>query len=130
MNELLGRWAYRDGTAWEGDVANQRVAAPYRLRRDRPRVAVLTDNGVASSGEAVVLSFKERPDTRSFGDRTCGFSTANAPYPMSDGATLNITEAVMADRTRTRYGYSIHPDEAVPADQVVARAIAWLRTGT
>jgi C-terminal processing protease CtpA/Prc len=100
------------------------------LKRVGPRVAVLTDNGVASSGEAVVLSFKGRLDTRSFGDRTCGLSTANAPYPMSDGATLNITEAVMADRHRNRYGYSIPPDETVLAEgQVVERAIAWLRTG-
>jgi hypothetical protein len=49
---------------------------------------------------------------------------------MSDGATLNITEATMADRTRTRYGYSIQPDEPVPTNQVVERAVAWLRTGT
>jgi len=123
-------WAYRDGAAWEGDVANQRVTAPYRLRRDRPRVAVLTANGIASSGEAVVISFRARPDTRSFGDRTCGLSTANAPYAMSDGATLNITEAVMADRTRTRYGYAVEPDETVPTELVVDRAVAWLRTGT
>jgi carboxyl-terminal processing protease len=124
-------WEYRDGAAWEGGVANQRVAGPYRLRRERPRVAVLTDNGVASSGEAVVLSFMGRPDTRSFGDRTCGLSTANELYPMSDGATLNITEAVMADRRRIKYGYSIQPDETVlAADQVVARADVWLRTGT
>ena len=123
-------WEYRDGAALEGGVANQRVAAPYRLRRERPRVAVLIDNGVASSGEAVVISFRARPDTRSFGDRTCGLSTANAPYAMSDGATLNITEAVMADRTRARYGYSIHPDEPVLADAVFERAVEWLRGGT
>ena len=123
-------WVYRDGAAWEGDVANERVAAPYRLKRDRPRVAVLIDNGVASSGEAVVISFKGRPDTRSFGDRTCGLSTANGLYPLSDGATLNITEAVMADRARTRFGFAVHPDEPVPANQVVERAVAWLRTGT
>jgi hypothetical protein len=123
-------WEYRDGAAWEGQVANQRVAAPYRLQRDQPRVAVLTDNGVASSGEAVVISFRGRPNTRSFGDRTCGLSTANAPYPMSDGATLNITEAVMTDRSRTRYGYAVEPDETVPTSQVIDRAVEWLRTGT
>jgi carboxyl-terminal processing protease len=123
-------WAYRDGAAWEGDVANQRVDAPYRLRRERPRVAVLIDNGVASSGEAVVISFRARPDSRSFGDRTCGLATANALYPLSDGATLNITEANMADRTRTKYGFSIQPDETVSTSEVVERAVAWLRTGT
>jgi carboxyl-terminal processing protease len=122
-------WAYRDGAAWEGGVANERVAVPYRLRRDRPRVAVLIDNAVASSGEAVVIAFQGRPDTRSFGDRTCGLSTANAFYPMSDGATLNITEATMADRTRTLYGYSVQPAETVPTNQVVERAVAWLRIG-
>ena len=123
-------WSYHDGAAWEGGVANERVAAPYRLRRERPKVAVLIDNGVASSGEAVVISFRARPDTRSFGDRTCGLSSANALYPMSDGATLNITEAIMADRTRTRFGFSIQPDETVPTSQVIERAVTWLRTGT
>jgi len=117
-------WEYRDGASWEGGVANQRVAAPYRLRRDRPRVAVLTDNGVASSGEATAIAFRGRPDTRSFGDRTCGLSTANELHPMSDGAALNLTGAVMADRGRTKYGYSIEPDETVTAGQVVERAIA------
>ena len=47
----------------------QRVDGPYRLRRDRPQVAVLTDNGIASSGEATLIAFRERPDTRSFGVR-------------------------------------------------------------
>ena len=48
---------------------------------------------------------------------------------MSDGAFLNLTVSVMADRARTKYGYSIAPDELVtdPA-QVVNRAIEWLQT--
>jgi hypothetical protein len=123
-------WEYRDGAAWEGGVANQRVDTPYRLRRDRLRVAVLTDTAVASSGEAVVIAFKGRPDTRSFGDRTCGKSTANEAYPMSDGATLNLTGAVMADRNRTPYGSFVQPDENVPLIRVMERAVEWLRSGT
>ena len=109
----------------------QRVDAPYRLRRDRPRVAVLTDNGIASSGEATVIAFRRRPDTRSFGTPTCGLSTANRAFTMSDGASLNLTVSVMADRTRTKYGDSIPPDEIVtdPA-QAVQRAIVWLQTGS
>jgi len=49
---------------------------------------------------------------------------------MSDGAALNLTGAVMADRGRTKYGYSIEPDETVTAGQVVERAVAWLRTAS
>jgi carboxyl-terminal processing protease len=54
-------WEYRDGASWDNGVAQQRVDAPYRLRRDRPRVAVLTDGGVASSGEATVIAFRGAP---------------------------------------------------------------------
>lgn len=50
---------------------------------------------------------------------------------MSDGATLNLTVSVMADRTRTRYGDSIPPDKVVTDTlQAVQRAIAWLQTGS
>jgi carboxyl-terminal processing protease len=41
-------WSYRDGAAFSGNSAAQRVSSPYRLRRERPRVAVLSDNAVAS----------------------------------------------------------------------------------
>jgi C-terminal processing protease CtpA/Prc len=93
-----------------------------------PRVAVLTDNLVASSGEAVVVSFRGRPNTRSFGSATCGLSTANSGFRLSDGATLQLTTASMADRTRVNYGVSIAPDEAVGGDaEVVLRAVDWLR---
>lgn len=66
----------------------QRVDTPYRLRHDAPKVAVLIDNGTASSGEAVLIAFQRRPDTRTFGNATCGLSTANQEYMLSDGASL------------------------------------------
>jgi C-terminal processing protease CtpA/Prc len=121
---------YRDGASWDNGVAQQRVEAPYRLRRDRPRVAVLTDGAVASSGEATVLAFKGRPDARSFGTPTCGLSTAVENYPMSDGAMLNLAISFMADRAKTKYGFAVAPDEVVnDPDEAVSRAIAWLQTG-
>jgi hypothetical protein len=124
-------WEYRDGASWDGGAVQQAVDTPYRLRRARPRVAVLTDHGTASSGEATAIAFRGRPDARSFGAPTCGLSTAIENYDMSDGASLNLTVSVMADRTRTKYGYSIGPDEIVmDTSQVVERAIAWLQTGS
>ncbi len=125
-------WGYRDGGSWAGSgtVVHQ-VSGPYRLRRERPRVAVLTDNLIASSGEAVVVAFRQRPDTRSFGTPTCGLSTANTQYRLSDGATLTLTISVMADRTRTKYGDSIVPDEVITdPGETLRRAIAWLTSGT
>lgn len=130
----LGRqsaWEYRAGAAILSGNVLQRVDSIYRLLRERPRVAVLTDNLVTSSGEATLIAFRRRPNTRSFGTATCGLSTANAPFLLYDGALLILTNAVMADRTRFQYGDVIAPDEIILAtpDAVVARAVAWLQTG-
>ena len=123
-------WEYRDGAAWQDGRVLQRTTATYRLLRERPRVAVLTDNLVASSGEGLAVSFRQRPDTRSFGTATCGLSTANHGFELSEGTILNLTTAVMADRTGAAYGSSLPPDEIITnPDLVVARAVAWLQSG-
>jgi carboxyl-terminal processing protease len=124
-------WGY-NGTASQinGTVA-QIASAPYTLLSANPKVAVLIDQRVASSGEAVAVAFKQRPNTRFFGTATCGLSTANQGFPMSDGALLNLTVSTMADRTSQVYGGPLQPDEVItdPAT-VVPAAVAWLRANT
>ena len=121
-------WGYTEGRAWLGHETAEEVAAPYRLRVPKPRVAVLTDIGVASSGEAIAISLRARPNTRSFGTATCGLSTGIDTFLLANGARLNVAVSVMADRTLRSYGGVVEPDELVadPA-QVVPRAVAWLR---
>jgi C-terminal processing protease CtpA/Prc len=92
---------------------------------------VLSNLGIASSGEATLIAFRLRPDTRSFGEPTCGLSTANRTYPLSDGATLTLTTSVMADRAKNPFGDRITPDEVLTDQaQAIQRAIAWLQTGS
>ncbi len=123
-------FGYKDGRAWVGNETADEVDAPYRFAVPHPKVAVLTDIGVASSGEAVAIAFRGRPNTRSFGTTTCGLSTGIASVLLANGARLNVAMTAMADRTRRSYGGSVEPDELVadPA-QVVPRALAWLRRG-
>lgn len=123
-------WEYVAGESLLNGLSQERVLRPYSLLRERPRVAVLT-GATASSGEAVVVAFRGRADTRSFGGPTCGQSTANTGYAMSDGANLYLTTAVMADRAKTRYGGPIPPDEIIPDPaETVARAVQWLELGS
>jgi carboxyl-terminal processing protease len=124
-------WEYRAGASWNGGFLIQRVTSPYRLRREQPRVAVLSDNRIASSGEAALIAFRQRANTRSFGQPTCGLSTANRTSTLSDGATLNLTVSTMADRTKTKYGDTVAPDELIDdPSQVIQRAISWLQSGS
>jgi carboxyl-terminal processing protease len=122
-------WGYTEGAAWLGEQAVDEIERPHQLRSiPVPRVAVLTDIGVASSGESIAIAFRGRPNTRSFGSSTCGLSTAVNQFPLGNGARLGVVVSVMADRDGRRYGGVVEPDESV-ADptQVVIRAVAWLR---
>jgi C-terminal processing protease CtpA/Prc len=121
-------WGYReDGASTSNGFVVHQSPIPHRLRREMPPVAVLTNIGTASSGEAVAIAFRKRARTRSFGQATCGLSTANSGFTLADGALLNLTVSVMADRTREPYGDRVVPDEVVePLDQVGSRAVDWL----
>jgi carboxyl-terminal processing protease len=130
-------WGYTNGKAWLGDETVAQVEAPVTLAVANPRVAVLTDKGVASSGEAIAIAFRARPHARSFGTATCGLSTAVNQFPLSfnghvlpfsQSPRIAVVTSVMADRTTHRYGGQVSPDEVInePA-AVVLRAVAWLR---
>jgi C-terminal processing protease CtpA/Prc len=90
-----------DGTATE----------QYVLYNPTPPVAVLHDRRTGSSGEAVVIAFRGRARTRTFGEGTSGLSTANRSIPLSDGAMMFLTVAVFVDRLLRKYGAVIEPDE-------------------
>jgi carboxyl-terminal processing protease len=108
---------------------------PARLGRPRPPVAVLTSRLTGSAGERLVMAFRGRPGTRSFGEPTAGVPTGNSPHRLSDGAELHLTEAVGIDRTGRSYHTRIKPDQPIatdwtrygsPADPVLQAAVAWL----
>ncbi|MFE2876837.1 S41 family peptidase [Streptomyces roseus] len=103
-------------------------------RPDAP-VAVLTDGRTASAGEALLVAFAGRPDTRTFGSASYGVPTGNGGFPLSDGAALLLTTVLDADRTGRTYDRPIPPDEEVPTaradirtdrDEAVKAATRWL----
>lgn len=99
----------------------------YQLKRPGAPVAVLAGPRTASSGEATVLSFRGRPQTRSFGQPTSGLSTANVMRPLVDGSALLLTTSVMQDRTGRGDGLKIEPDQRTDGDAAtLAAAQAWL----
>ena len=121
---------YRDGGAQSFGEVFAKVAIPYTLLREHPKVAVLTDGVVASSGEAITVFFRGRPNTRSFGTPTCGHHHLQQMFTLSEGV-LALAVSEHADRTKRQYAGRINPDELV-ADpgQVVSRAVAWLQEGS
>jgi carboxyl-terminal processing protease len=132
-------WFLKDGTVSTrpgvaGSVQSP-TPGPFFSPADLPWLAVLFDRGTASSGEAVAISFAGRPRSRSFGEHTAGFSTANQNVALPDGAMLLLCSSVEADRTGRLYpdgldpGVSIPTPESLPAedaDAVIQAAEEWI----
>ncbi len=130
-------WSYRAGVVSAGDTATVSVDAPHVLRRPGAAVAVLTSGLTASAGEASVIFFRGATNARSFGEPTIGLTTFNIRHALSDGAFLDITNAVDVDRNATPYDGPIVPDEPVAIDWVAVNngndaamqsASSWLRS--
>lgn len=120
-------WAYSNNAS---TINGQQVSIPndtYQLINQNPKVAVLINNGVASSGEAVAISFIGRDKTKSFGSSSCGLSTANRAFNLSNGSVLILTVSYMADRDRNQFGTPVVPDQVSAAANTVSEAIEWLR---
>lgn len=122
-------WSYKDGEVFFGAGSILKISTvPYILKKNNPRVAILHNKGTASSGEAMIISFKNRNNTRSYGLPSCGVSTGNTNFRLSDGATLILTTSTMADRTKTLYGKSVAPDIADSNSSIyLQQAISWLQ---
>ena len=127
--EQIG-WTYKEGQAWADDLLQTAVTGTaYALGSPYPPVAVLTGPRTSSSGEAIAVAFRGRPDTRSFGQATMGLSTANEGFELSDGAWVFLTVSVFADRTGQQYGGVIDPDEVVGSKEeelTLQTAVDWL----
>ncbi|MCX8088888.1 MAG: S41 family peptidase [Meiothermus ruber] len=134
------QWIYQDGKVLvrSGDATKVMVQLeqPYRLRTVNSPVAVLMGPETTSAGEALVIAFKGRPNTRFFGEPSYGFTTALRMFELPDGARIAIAVAFFADREGQPYDQQLEPDENLftewgffqnEKDEVLQGALVWLQ---
>lgn len=119
-------WKYENGKVYLQNTIVEETKIVYHLIKKDPKVAVLIDNVTASSGEAITVAFKNRKNTRFFGEPTFGVSTGNKSYTLSDGSRINLTESIFADRNKIKYGKSIFPDVECKSSDAINKATQWL----
>lgn len=131
----------QEAGAWtitRGDFINEGYAVrlPNGCRLPTgSKVAVLTSVYTASSGEALAVMFKGRPNTRFFGAKTFGMITVTDWSQFTDSTAMTISVGYYRDRTGRTYDQFVDVDEEVPFapvdllrdDTGVQRALAWLR---
>ena len=133
-------WAYRDGKVfWNAEARDESAVdgGIYQLQRPLPPVALLTSRATQAAGELLVVAFKGRAATRTFGEATGGSPALLTNTALSDGAGLFVSGANALDRTGAVYSGRIAPDQPVTldwplvgtdADPVLQAARAWLLT--
>ncbi len=144
-NRTRSAWVYKNDSItvsdgeWLGSPLSASKGGHLELEKPPP-VAVLIGKDTNSAGEIVAIAFKGRPDTRFFGDNTCGRTTAVRGYELKDQAVLFLAIEDDADRNLKRYPDGVHPDEyikqekdergtsgsSVASDKVVETAANWL----
>jgi carboxyl-terminal processing protease len=105
---VSGYFAYPDGRQtpygyWRGEArglsgSKARSYRPVALKSTSPLIAVLVGPRTAYAGEAIALAFHRRANVTTVGNPTAGRAVAARSFNLSDGATLTVTMARLADR--------------------------------
>lgn len=119
---------YSQGAARLGKDVECRVSSPYTLQTRNKPMAVLVGKRTGSSGELVVVCLVNRPNTVVVGAHTRGLTTNNTMFTLSDGAVINLTTGLYADRSKKRYKAGIAPDLFEPSEEhSVNMALQWIQ---
>ncbi|WP_353145692.1 S41 family peptidase [Chryseobacterium sp.] len=106
-------WSYKKGKSGMITLQN-----PYSIKQQNAKIAVLIGPMTASSGEATTISFIGKPNVKTFGQSSAGYTTANQQFTLSDGRNLLLASSYEMDRNQKEYKDKIEPDVPVqPSDQ-------------
>lgn len=121
-------WNFEGLSVKNGNFEVCSLDAPsYQLNELTPRIAVLIDYQTASSGEATAIAFLGGEQTRVFGQKTGGYTSANEAIALSDGAVIFLATTYSADRLGRVYRDGILPDQITESgDSTLNEAIQWL----
>lgn len=126
-DENIFPWGYRDGSSFQGDAVMVTVDSPYYLLNPSPKIAVLSSRRTTSAGEAALIAFKKQDNVKIFGSDSCGLSTGNQSFTLSDGSILFLSIVVMADKEFQKYGSRVSVEQEVDQEQIIDTAIEWLQ---
>lgn len=99
------------------------------------KVAVLTGAGTASSGEITAAIFKQRKNTRLFGEHTAGLANATGGFVLGNDVYFLISTARITDKRKKALPELVKPDQLIKGndafhapekDIVVGAALKWL----
>ncbi|MCB2409127.1 S41 family peptidase [Hymenobacter lucidus] len=129
-------WNIRQGNMYVDTFRVSRVRDKCVSPKKNVSIAVLLSGTTASAGEVVAISLVGRPNTRSFGEPTAGYTTSNNGHQLPGKAGITLAEAYEIDRNGKAYTERVLPDVEIiggdnfttfAADQKIKAAVLWLK---
>jgi hypothetical protein len=133
------KWGTNGYYSWSDSLSHTRATVVHTFSKPGLKIVVLISPETKSSGEAVAISFKGRPNTLFIGEPTGGYTTSNYSFQFTDSCGLFLSASIEADRNGTIYWDNITPDEVITggdnfddlkADKKVIAALNWLKGWT
>lgn len=130
----ISTWTIKDGDFYYDDYQPVDLENDCKLSKP-PKIAILISQYTSSSGEAVAVAFKQRPQTRFFGLQTSGLVTVTDWTPIGTDLVASVSIGYYADRKGKEYRDSLDPDEVfdfnpaddLATDKAMIAAIKWLK---
>ncbi|MEM6298746.1 MAG: S41 family peptidase [Bacteroidota bacterium] len=120
-------WQHDKGTISIDSIPIFTMAEDFELQNPEPKIAVVYGGTTGSSGEATLIAFLGDENVKTFGRPSCGVSTANQAFVLSDGGTMHMSVSIMADRNKRLYGGIISPDvEASSTEELIPAVVEWI----
>ena len=128
-----GLWSIKNGDFYYDDYTVG-LANNCSYEQNVP-VAVLLSHYTASSGEALAVMLKDRPQTRFFGQESNGMITVTNYYPLAENTFATISVSIYQDRAGKVYDQYVPVDQKTPfslteqweEDPGIQQALEWLR---
>ena len=108
-------------------IGVKRMTNNYKCKDLSKKIAVLISDKTASSGEMTAISLLGRENSKTFGNKTAGYTTANAMYKLSNGATLLLAVSYSMDKNKKKYTDGINPEVWIEENEdILGGAVKWL----
>ena len=120
----------KERTAWysnsKSPQAIPKIKNQYKVKNFKNKIAILVGERTASSGEMTAISMIGKKNTKSFGSKTSGYTTANGYYKLTNGASISLANSYCEDINKKKYIGSIKPDIEVDNDKIIDEAVKWI----
>lgn len=132
LNPLLedgtvGFFVFKNGkTSWISKSNRLGLKNFYKIKNLNSKIALLIGPETGSSGEMTAVSLLGMKNSKSFGEKSAGYTTSVWQYKLSNGASLFLADSYIEDRNHIPYRGKISPDAEVGDLEIIEKATNWI----